>query len=260
MKKLVYIAILILGTSVGFSQSNSQTISDSIPSETMNTYKPFNFNLQVKNMHLWRGYRVTDAPMTAGDVNYTSKNGKFKAGLWGGSGFNGDYHEFDYYISYATGGWSLAIWDINNYSAYPDAEIFNYDISKTSHFIDVTLAHQFQKIPLKLSWSTIIQGRDTYMDENGELKNAFSNYVEASYTLRKETNWSLSAFVGGVFSFANDIDESNFYGDKSSINNVGLVYNRDLNILDKVTLPVSATAMWNPLQKYGAMQVAVNLF
>lgn len=257
MKKLAITLCILCSSLHVFSQRDTKTISDTLHQVDTEKYKPFNFNLQVKNMHLWRGYRVTDAPMTAANINYTSKDGKFVAGLWGGSGFNGDYHEFDYYVSYATNGFTFAIWDINNYSDYPDAKIFNYDIGKTSHFVDVSVAYAFQKIPLKISWSTIVLGRDTYTDDDGELKNAFSNYVELSYILKKEANWSLGAFVGGAFSFASD---SNFYGDKSSLNNVGIIYNRDLNVFDKITIPVSGTAMWNPLQKYGAIQVAVNLF
>lgn len=256
MKKALYITLALLGSmNLAFSQVKS--MGNTTEEKDSVVYKPFLFNLQVKNMHLWRGYRVTDSPMTAGDVHYISENGKLKAGLWGGSGFNGDYHEFDYYVSYATGGFSLALWDINNYSNYPDAKIFNYDIGKTSHFVDLTAAYTFKGIPLKLSWSTILLGRDTYTNDAGELKNAFSNYVEASYVLTKKDNWSLSAFAGAAFSF---ISDTNFYGDKSTFNNVGFIYNRDLNVLDKVTIPVSATAMWNPLQKYGAMQIAVNLF
>ncbi|SFU75119.1 hypothetical protein SAMN05216480_11934 [Pustulibacterium marinum] len=260
MKQIFYTAILVLSCQLGvYAQTESETISEDKNEEKVEKYQPFNFNLQVKNMHLWRGYRVTDAPMTAADVNYLSKNGKFKAGLWGGSGFNGDYHEFDYYVSYTTGGFNFAIWDINNYSDYPDAKIFNYDIGKTSHFIDVSAAYTFKKIPLKLSWATIVLGRDFYENDNGELKNSFSHYVEGSYILTQKENWSLGVYAGFAFSATSD-DDTNFYGPKSGFNNIGVVYNRDLNVFDKITIPVSATAMWNTIQDYGAIQVAVNLF
>lgn len=36
-------------------------------------YKPVDFTLQLKNMHLWRGYTVTNTPMTAVDLHYNSK-------------------------------------------------------------------------------------------------------------------------------------------------------------------------------------------
>ncbi|ORL46642.1 hypothetical protein IIF7_03961 [Zunongwangia atlantica 22II14-10F7] len=238
--------------------SEENIVEERNEDEVEDDTKLFHFNLQLKNMHLWKGLHVTDAPMTAVDLNYTSKNGFFKAGVWGGRGFNGDYTEFDYYVSFMHKGWSLAIWDINNYSDFPDAKIFDYDRSTTSHFVDVTLAYQFQKVPLKLSWSTIVQGRDTFINDDGQLRNAYSNYVEASYVILDKSNWSLSGLVGGSWSFAPQ--EAHFYGDEPGITNVGFIYNRDLNIFDKFTLPVSATASWNPVQDYGAIQVAFNLF
>lgn len=132
-------------------RSSDLEITDSTATE----YKPFSFNLKAKNMHLWKGLRVTDAPVLDVDLNYSSRDGKFKAGLWGGAGVTGYYTEFDYYASYSTNGFSLSVWDINNYSDFPDAGIFDYDRSTTSHFIDVTLGYAFKPIPLKLSWSTI---------------------------------------------------------------------------------------------------------
>ncbi|WP_167596096.1 hypothetical protein [Leeuwenhoekiella sp. ZYFB001] len=228
-----------------------------IEDSTATKYKPFAFNLKAKNMHLWKGLRVTDAPVLDVDLNYTSRDGKFKAGLWGGAGVTGYYTEFDYYVSYSTNGFSLSVWDINNYSDFPDAGIFDYDRSTTSHFIDVTLGYEFKPIPLKLSWSTIVQGRDTYVASDGELKNAFSNYVEVSYGLIQKKDWSISAFVGGAFSFEN---EAHFYGDKPNLTNIGLIYAREVPVLKKFTIPMAATAMWNPEQEYGAIEVAITLF
>ena len=224
---------------------------------TSNDYKPFDFNLQLKNMHLWKGLRVTDAPMTAADINYTSRDGRFKAGLWGGAGFNGYYSEFDYYVSYTVNGFSVSIWDINNSSDFPDAKIFDYDRSTTSHFIDVTVGYEFDQLPLKLSWSTLVQGRDTYVNSAGQLRNAFSNYVEASYTVLEKKDWSLSLYAGGAFSFAS---EAHFYGDKPNFTNLGVVYAKEINVFNSYIIPASATAMWNPEQEYGAIQVALTLF
>ena len=261
MKKINFIfllAVLLAGKISHAQVSEENIVEERNEDKVEDDSKLFHFNLQLKNMHLWKGLHVTDAPMTAVDLNYASKNGFFKAGVWGGRGFNGDYTEFDYYVSFMHKGWSLAIWDINNYSDFPDAKIFDYDRSATSHFIDVTLAYQFQKVPLKLSWSTIVQGRDTFINDDGQLRNAYSNYVEASYVILDRSNWSLSGLVGGAWSFAPQ--DAHFYGDEPGVTNVGFIYNRDLNLFDKFTLPVSATASWNPVQDYGAIQVAFNLF
>ena len=240
-------------------QAQEDIISSKLQIEdsTATKHQPFDFNVKVKTMHLWKGLRVTDAPVVDVDLNYTSKDGRFKAGLWGGAGVTGYYTEFDYYATYSYKGFSLSVWDINNSSDFPDAGIFDYDRSTTSHFIDVTLGYQFQEIPLKFSWSTIVQGRDTYVNNAGELRNAFSNYVEASYGLIQKKDWSISAFVGGAFSFKS---EAHFYGDKPNVTNIGLLYAKEVTVLKKFTLPFAATAMWNPEQEYGAIEVAVTLF
>jgi hypothetical protein len=70
-------------------------------------------------------------------------------------------------------------------------------------------------------------------------------------------DWNLSVYGGAAFSFVSD---AHFYGDETGFNNFGLTYTKDLKILDKYTLPVATTAMWNNLQDYGALQVAVDLF
>jgi hypothetical protein len=225
--------------------------------QTDDTYHPFDFNLTVKNMHLWRGYKVTSAPVTAGDVYFISKDKSFKAGLWGGAGFTGEYREFDYYISYAKKGFSIAVWDINNFSGRDNVSIFDYNAATTSHFIDVTVAYQFQgKLPLKLSWSTIVLGRDFYLDNGGNAKNRFSNYVQAEMPVYIKDDLKLSAFLGGAFAFGR---QDHFYGAHPNIVNAGITLSKVVPVLG-FKIPVSATGMWNPEQKYGALQVAVQLF
>lgn len=263
MKKIKYIFIFfgIISCQITFAQDQDNVIEErneeKLEENDEEEEKLFDFNLSLKNMHLWRGLHVTNSPVTTADINYTSKNGFFKAGLWGGRSFTGEYTEYDYYVSFMHKGFTLAIWDINNTSDFPDVGIFNYDRTETSHFIDVSLAYSFKKIPLNLSWATVVQGRDYYYDDNGDSKNAFTNYVEASYIFLDKNDWSLAGFVGGSFSFLN---EAHFYGDHPNVSNVGVIYNKEVTILKEYTLPVSATASWNPLQEYGAIQVAVNLF
>lgn len=260
IRKYSLIGFLCAFTSA-YAQGDDRSIPDLLPKDSLKTkeisYRPFEFNLTVKNMHLWRGYRVTDEAMTAANVYYTSKSGKFEAGLWGGVGFAGNYTEFDYYMSYSHKNWTFAIWDINNYTDFPDAKIFDYDRAKTSHFIDVSLTYAFESFPLQTSWSTIVQGRDTYVNSNGDLRNAFTNYVEASYIVAGGEDWSLSLYVGAAFSF---VSNSHFYGDRTGFNNYGATYSKTLKVFDRYSIPVSATAMLNSLQDYGALQVAVNLF
>ena len=154
-----------------------------IKSDKKSEYKPFQFHLTLKNMHLWRGFRSTDEALSTAELYYISKDKHFTAGFWSGVGFAGNYTEFDYNISYNYENWTFSIWDINNYTDFPDANIFNYDIGDTSRYIDVLVNYEFDKVPVQLTWSTIVLGRDTYRDSSGNLKNAFSSYAEFGYTL-----------------------------------------------------------------------------
>ena len=243
------------------AQKENIIVSDSITIDLKpnkkNKYQPIQFHLTLKNMHLWRGFRSTDEALSTAELYYISKDKNFTAGFWSGVGFAGNYTEFDYNISYNYENWTFSIWDINNYTNFPDADIFNYDIEDTSRFIDVLVNHKFDKVPVQLTWSTIVLGRDTYIDSNGNLKNAFSNYVEAGYTLFNNRNSDLSFFVGAAFSFKTD---TNFYGSRTGISNIELTYSKTVSLFKKIYVPVSAKAMWNNLQEYGALEVAVSLF
>jgi hypothetical protein len=220
-------------------------------------YHPFDVNLQVRSLYLWRGFKVSNAPISDVDMHYSTRDGSFTAGVWGGAGLTGDYKEFDYYVSYARSGFIVSVWDINNFTGFDSANLFNYNPATTSHFIDVTVGYQFKNpFPLSINWSTIVQGRDTYMKANGDLANVYSNYVVLDYRLWKEEDADLHVFAGGGFAFGRG---KNFYGSKPNIVNAGLTINKDLVVFN-YHLPVAATAMVSPEHKYGAIQLVVNLF
>ncbi len=240
------------------SRAHAQaSVVDLIPDSTETRYRAIDLNVTLKNMHLWRGFKVTNAAMAAADLHYTTRNEHFRTGLWGGSGFTGEYREFDYYASYSKGRFLIALWDINNFSSYPDANIFSYDRAGTSHFVDLTVGYTLSdKIPLHASWSTILFGRDYYTNENGQVKGTFSNYVQLDYPVWRRGNASLSLIAGGAFAFER---QQNFYSNHPNFTNLGGVYNKTLK-LGTYEVPVAATALWNPEKQYGALQIAVTLF
>lgn len=232
------------------------TVQTSFSQEAVNDYKPFDANLTIKNIYLWRGFRVNNSPMVAADLYYISKDKSFKAGLWGGCGFTGEYKEFDYFVSYTKKGFTLAVWDINNFTGREGAKIFDYKAATTSHFIDVTASYQFQgKVPLKFSWSTIVAGRDFYLDANGNAKNRFSNYVQVDCPVYTKNDLTLGLYLGGAFAFGR---EDHFYGNHPNIVNAGVSLSKTVSVLG-LKFPVSATGMWNPEQNYGGLQLAVQL-
>ncbi len=225
---------------------------------------PVDFTFQVKNMHLWRGIEVTSAALGAVDLNVSTKNQLLTFGLWGGAGFNGEYREFDYYIKLQKAGFSLEAWDIYNFSKDADHQndkIFNYNTHTTGRFIDVAAAYQFQgKFPLKISWSTVVFGRDRGTTLSNETKQRYSTYVAVDCPVLRHDIVNLDFGIAGAFALDKaGGTKANFYGDTAGIVNLSLTASKVLNI-GGYKLPVSVTSMWNPQMNRGNIQVAFNIF
>lgn len=218
-------------------------------------------NGTLQNMHLWRGLQVADGGVLAADLNVGFLDDGLKVGLWGGTDFTGDYKEFDYYVSYSVAGFTVALWDIFNYS--PDLpfskDIFNYNKYSTTHFLDLSVAYNFDTkfdVPLRLYWATIFAGRD--LNTAGD--NRYSTFVSAEYSVYRNENWIVDVGLGGTFAFnREDLDgDANFYGN-DGINLISLRTTYKLK-LGRFDMPVFAHAMWNPDLKDGYLQVGINLF
>lgn len=257
MKILYKAGLVVLPGILCLTSMAQDTTAWKKDSAVVKKYHPVDINLQVRTLYVWRGFKVSNTPITDVDMFYISSNGSFKVGLWGGAGLTGDYKEFDYYASYTKLGFTFSLWDINNFSNADTAGLFDYRRATTSHIIDATIGYQFKDpFPLSINWSTIIQGRDTYVKANGNLANVYSNYVVLDYKLWKEADVDLHVFAGGGFAFGR---EKNFYGSKPNIVNAGIIINKELVVFN-YHLPISATAMFSPEHTQGALQLVVNLF
>jgi len=240
-------------------------LSNSLYAQADSGYKPIGGTLQFKNMHLWRGQEVTDEATLATDIYYINKKQNFRFGLWGGAGVNGTFKEIDYYLSYNTGGFTFALWDIYNFSkgaAYNNEQAFNYNARETGHFIDLSVAYQFQqKFPLKIYWATVLFGRD-----RGALneKNRYSTFVELSYPVLRNNIVDLDLGMGGAFALSQGKDlsgkktDAHFYGNSAGIVSINLTASKNLDLWG-YKLPVSVTSLWNPEKNYANIQVAINL-
>lgn len=230
------------------------------------TYQPVDFTLQIKNMHLWRGMEVSDGMTFATDIRLKDKKDMFNFGLWGGISANGSFKEFDYYASFSKAGFILAVWDIYNFSpgaSYNNRQMFNYKAKETGHFVDVSASYQFQKnFPLKISWSTIVFGRDR---DGLNSKNRYSSYVFAGYPILRHRAVNLDFGIAGAFALDKGKDKdgnltkANFYGDTAGIVDVNLTASKTLDLWG-YKLPVSLMVMWNPQNNYANIQIALNLF
>ncbi|MCD7935509.1 MAG: hypothetical protein LUG98_01470 [Tannerellaceae bacterium] len=236
------------------------------PQDTPNDYStpldlPVDFSLQIKNMHLWRGIQVTNSALTAVDLGYRTRDKSFGFGVWGGASFDGKFKEFDYYISYSKSGFTIALWDIYNFSpgaTYNNHQVFNYKAHQTGHFVDLSIGYRFQgNVPLGLSWATIIHGRDRG-SENA--KNLYSTYVSADYPVMRHQWVNLDFGLAAAFALDKEGGTSaNFYGHKAGIVNINVTASKRVKIGNFV-LPVSAMVMWNPVENNANLQLALDIF
>ena len=216
--------------------------------------------------HLWRGLEVSKGLTFDNDISISDKNDHFRVDFWGGMQVSGDYKEFDYYASYNYGGFSAAVWDIFNFSdgIYDDTRgtekpyrIFNYDCHTTGHFLDAVISYNFgQKVPLTLSWSTIFAGRDRGAKNE---QNLYSTFVQASYKVYEDNNFIVTPSVGGVFAMnPEEGTKATFYSKTAGVNDVRMNVTYKLKV-GKHSMPVTATAMWNPEANRGYFGASINL-
>lgn len=213
----------------------------------------------IQNNHLWRGMEVADGAVVMSDLSYTVARGHVTLGLWGGTNTQGTYNEFNHYASLSVKGLSLALWDTYNFSpgaTYNNHEYFNYSAHTTGRFLDCTASYRFTgRLPLLLSWSTILFGRDRNVD-NTEQK--YSTFVYAEYPVWKNDDWKVEAGVGGAFALNRAGDDTHFYGTTAGIIHLTLAVTRDLH-LGSHTLPVYARGMWNPQSSEAYFQIGAEV-
>ncbi|MDO4497833.1 MAG: hypothetical protein Q4B58_08430 [Bacteroidales bacterium] len=223
------------------------------------------WGLEVANNHLWRGIEVSDGLVMCTDLAIHDQKEHFKFGLWGGTNTSGNYKEFNFFGEVEYGAFKLALWDTYNFSPgadYNNKEFFNYSARTTGRFLDCNLtwdaAQNLQNFPLTLQWSTIIFGRDRWQDNSA---NRYSTFVYAEYPLYRTDVWSFHAGIGGTFTLASKKgDSSTFYSDKAGIIHIQMSARYNLKVTSRYTLPVFATAVFNPVMDRAYFQIGAQIF
>ncbi|WP_199269623.1 hypothetical protein [Formosa sp. L2A11] len=244
---------------------------------TPENYQPFSIGGHLKNMHTWHGSVVHPGAVIATNIEYNSRNEKFTFGFWGGASFStvdvyneslsenvsAYYKEFSIYAKYkVTSNFFVEAVSHNNYTGVEERgdelHYWSYDKTQGYNFVDVNFGYNINPNTL-FYLATIIGGGagDYEIQDNGELKNSWTQYLEVSSVVWENENSNLSLFVGGAWSFFTD---KTFYTEGvGNIVNVGATFTKDCNVL-KYKLPVAVTGMWNPEQEKTVLQLDIALF
>lgn len=214
-------------------------------------------SVNILTTHYSNGAIVTDEPYVATDLYYKTKNNALKAGIWGAYSVNGDFTEFDYYVSYALKGFTFALWDVYNFSpdaTYNNRQAFNYIAAETGHFVEASIAYQMpKKFPLKLYYSTVVYGRDR---DRLNKKNIYTSVARLEYPIIDVDGFKLEAIVAGVFAWRS---RSTLYSETSGITDIRLRLSKDV-MLGSYKLPIYIVPLWNPQANLVHIQVGITLF
>lgn len=119
---------------------------------------------------------------------------------------------------------------------------FHYNSHETSHFFEGGLAYTLpcEKFPLSIGWYTMFAGADKKVNDNGELKQNYSSYVELNYPFSVK-GVDLNATCGMV------PYESTMYSTNGfAVTNLALKATKEIKITDSFSLPIFAQMVWNP--------------
>jgi len=216
-----------------------------------NSQVRLNLNSSITSRHYWRGIMVSNSVNYEGDLVLTAKN--FSVGAWGGYAFDNSYSEFDFHVDYRVSDhFSISIWDLyasRDRSSIDQYNYFDFDRKATNHLIDASMCYSFgQKFPLSVSWSTLIWGRD--LDEHGDQN--YSSYMELAYPIQVDA-MHVQLFAGlNVF-------ENSVYGEHTNIVNMGLTVTKQIDINEKLQIPVWATVALNPEAQIANLIVGIKL-
>lgn len=163
-------------------------------------------------------------------------------------------------MQYASNGFSIGLWDLFNTRGVASPDVWDYDKESTGHLLDLRTSYNFGKeFPLTLEADVLLYGSGDSQLNDGDLEQRYSTYVQVSYPLVKDSKVNLNAFAGAGFSLNGD---THLYGDGEEnfdLVNVGLTASKTLKFLD-LSIPVSATTLWNPALKFARVQLAATIF
>lgn len=244
----VYIAKAIVDESVEIPAAEASAEETPVKNNWGAKLKDSNFHigLDLQTKYVWRGIEmiVEDAcPVAFPCINY-QWNGLYIYTM-GGYALNGKYSELDMGISYT---WRDLTVSLNDYF-YPDnnnaSDKYFTGGKDSKHWLEVCVTYTPEKAPVWITASNFFYSpTDVYMNEDAEVKKAYSTYFEVGTYYDFLNNNRLSLAVG-MTPFASWY---NNYQQMFSVCNVDLKYTYIVDFKKtEWTLPLSAEFIYNPV-------------
>ena len=217
---------------------------------------PFGLGLDLQTKYMWRGMEMMTeeaAPVLFPSFNYSYK-GLFLYTM-GGYAMNGKYAEVDLGASYTWKGLTIGFNDYYYPTVDSNKDEYFSGGKHTGHWLEVFITYAPEKIPVFATLSNFFAGADKYVNDNGEVKQAYSTYLEVGtyYDFLKGNRITATCGMALNKSCYNGYDK-NF-----SICNVELKYTYNVKFKSGWTLPLSAAYIYNPVYDKSYVNFTANL-
>ena len=245
MKKLLALICAAAVTTGAYAQDDEDDEFD------FNTESSVSFSVgtDLASGFVWRGLTLADGANFQPWIEFSA--GPFTAGLWNCTSFDGEFKEFDMYMSATAGQVKFTITDYYTICDYGVPASYmpkftEYHAHETGHSLEFSTDWE-SEFGLDASFNVIFYGadkRDWEEDPDDAMKNAYSTYFEVGYTATVK-KVDFRPFVGATFG------KTTWYGDCSgehgaNVVNVGVKASHELKITDHFSLPIYAVFGYNP--------------
>lgn len=189
----------------------------------------------VQSRHVWRGEKLGTAPAIEPSVTFSAN--RFSFNVWASVTTNISYSEVDLIPAYQFNKFQITL--LNYYNPVPGEsnQYLNFQEGKSRHSLELTADNYcVDKQRFKWMLGTFLLG-----DKNEETGNPFySTYLEFKYPF---TIWKIDAEP-----FCGLTPFNGYYAEKLAVINSGISFSKSFKISPTLSLPISATYIFNPNQ------------
>lgn len=197
----------------------------------------------VVSRYVWRGIDQGAGASVQPSISLDYKG--FSLGAWGSTSIADlEPKEFDLSLGYSAGGFSATFTDY-----FWAGESASYGHYTDDHFFELALGYTFEKVPLSVSWATMLFGGESAeLDENGD--RMFSTYINLAYEF--DANGVTLAPSIGINPWKSQFD------DEFSVLDISLTASKEIKITDSFSLPLFVQAVASPAMDKTYLVVGVS--